>query len=161
MGKREDGCVEAAPVNQRGDLVPAAFYLSLCACEGFGVAAGLWSRPKHNPLLRGQAWSDWSTDWQLSLFQQSPLLHFTSPFYFRLYTTPRRSHLQPFLQQQPFCALLCLYSSSCYRKPGFTVMSHVFLLPRLVFGGLTGTSCSPIMPVIFFIINFKIFSKLL
>lgn len=47
-----------AGVNQSGDLLPAALYLSLCACEGIGVAAGLRSRPEHNPLLGGQAWSD-------------------------------------------------------------------------------------------------------
>lgn len=159
MGEREDGCVEArrwiseATWCQQPSIfhcVPVKALVWQQACDLAPSTTPCWeARPGVTDPLTGSSPS----------FNSHPF--FTSPFYFRLYTTPRRSHLQPFLQQQPFCALLCLYPSSFYRKPDFTVMSHVFLLPRLVFGGLTGTSCSHIMPVIFFIINFKIFSKLL
>lgn len=129
--KRRWLCRGSAGVNQWGDLVPAAFYLSLCACEGFGVAAGLWSRPEHNPLPRGQAWSDWSTDWLLSLFPSfTPPSLLLFPLDFALcHTAPICSH---FFAAAILCPTL-LYSSSFYIKRGLTVMSQVFLLPWLAF----------------------------
>lgn len=123
-------CRGSAGVNQWGDLVPAAFYLSLCACEGFSVAAGLWSRPEHNPPPRGQAWSDWSTEWLLSLFLSS-----TPPslllFLLILHHATQLPSAAIFA-----AAILCpvlRYSSSFYIKRGLTVMSQVFLLPSLAF----------------------------
>lgn len=41
LKKRGWLCGDGAGVNQTADLLPAALYLSLCACEGFSVAAGL------------------------------------------------------------------------------------------------------------------------
>lgn len=45
-GRRRVWTESGGGVNQSGDLLPAALDLSPCACEGFGVAAGLRSPPR-------------------------------------------------------------------------------------------------------------------
>lgn len=89
------GEAEQSGVNHRGDLLPAASSLSLCACEGFSVAAGLWSRPEHNPPPRGQAWSDWASDWLLALL---PSLTHSSSLLLSLYALH---------QADPICNHFC------------------------------------------------------
>lgn len=147
---QRDGC--RGGVNQRGDPLPAAPSLSLCACEGSGVAAGLWSRPEHNPPPRGQAWSDWSTDWLLSLFSHTLLPHFSFSLDFApCHTVPICSHL--YSSHFVSCSALLLFT--LYKKRLWQPCHKSSCCHDWHFGGLSGTSCVHIMPVNF--VNFKIF----